>query len=179
MKNLTTLFCVLLIGTCCFNAADAQTRSDKKAARIEKMTQLINSHNYIFVADNANPTRGGTRTLTGEYDLTFAKDSVIAFLPYFGRAYLADYSGYDEGIKFTWTDVNYQVVSEKKGNTEILITPKDKDKNIGDAKAVQSMRLNISSDGYASLQIISYNRDPIIFYGTIEERKIPKVQASL
>ena len=91
----------MLIGICCFNTAGAQTKTDKKAARIEKMTQLINSRNYIFIADNVSPARGGGRSLTCEYYLTVAKDSVIAFLPYFGRAYLADYSGYDGGIKFT------------------------------------------------------------------------------
>jgi len=46
--------------------------------------------------------------------------------------------------------------------------------SLSDPKGVQSMRLNISPDGYASLQVTSLNRDPISFNGTIEEKTKPK-----
>src|ERR1700679_3931736 len=151
MKNLIKLFCALLISSCCFYTTKAQSK---------KTPQLVNDQNYVFVANYINPARGGGKALTDAYDLSVSKDSIITYLPYYGRAYLADYSSYDDGIKFTWTHFNYKITSvDKKGNFEILITPKDK--NLGDAKAVQSMRLYISSDGYASLQIINFNRDPV------------------
>jgi Domain of unknown function (DUF4251) len=177
MKNLIKIFCVLLIGSMGFNTATAQTRADKKAAKAASITKLIEDKNYVFVADYVSPTRGAGHALTSEYDLTIAKDSVIAYLPYFGRAYLADYGSTDEGIKFSWTKFDYKVTPDKKGDFEILITPVEK--NIGDAKAVQSIRLRISPDGYASLQVTSFNREPISFNGSIESRVKPKVQSAL
>jgi len=164
MKNLIKIFCVLLISPCCFYAAMGQSK---------KTPLLVNDQNYVFVANYINPSRGGGKALTNAYDVTVSKDSIVTYLPYYGRAYLADYGSTDEGIKFTWTHFDYKITSvDKKGNFEILITPKNK--SIGDTKAVQSMRLYISSDGYASLQITNVNRDPVSFNGTIEERIKPK-----
>jgi hypothetical protein len=169
MKNLIKIGCVLLIASCLLHTAFAQTKIDKKAARIAEINDLVNSRNYIFKANYVNPSRGGGKALTSDYDLVVAKDSIIAFLPYFGRAYLADYGSTDGGIKFTWTHFDYKATSGKKGNHEILIIPQNR--NISNPKDVQSLRLSISQDGYASLQIINSNRDPIIFDGTIEKRR--------
>lgn len=169
MKNSIKIGYALLIALCLLHTAFAQTKPNKKAARIVEVNDIVTARNYVFKANYVNPSRGGGRALTSDYDLIVAKDSIIAFLPYFGRAYLADYGSTDEGIKFTWTHFDYKATSGKKGNREILIIPQNK--NISNPKDVQSLRLSISEDGYASLQIINSNRDPIIFDGTIEKRR--------
>ena len=52
--------------------------------------QIVESKNYIFKAESVNPQRGRFRYLTSaEYDLVVTSDTVIAYLPYFGRAYSA------------------------------------------------------------------------------------------
>jgi hypothetical protein len=171
MKNLIKISCAMLITAFCLNTLYAQTKADKKSIKAAEITKMINTQNYIFVANYVNPSRGGGRALTSDYDLSVSKDSVIAYLPYFGRAYMADYGSTDGGIKFTWTHFDYTVTNKNK-NWDILISPKNK--NIGDPKGVQNIRLDISSDGYASLQVISENRDPISFNGNIQERVKPK-----
>jgi hypothetical protein len=130
---------------------------------------MVDDVNYIFEANYANPMRGGGRSLTSEYDLKVSKDTIIAYLPYFGRAYIAPTNPTEGGIKFTWTKFDYSVKQTKNGSWEILIKPKEK--NISNASDVQNLRLSISTSGYASLQVISSNRDPISFNGTIEEVK--------
>jgi len=171
MKNSIKLFYVLLISTGCFYTAGAQT-TDKKAAKTAEIKKLVNDRNFIFKANYVNPFRGAGRALTSDYDLTVLKDTIRAYLPYFGRAYTADYGSTDNGIKFTWTQFDYKITAGKKSGWDILITQKDK--NISNANAVQSLRLSVSSDGYASLQVTSVNRDPISFNGTIEEMPKPK-----
>jgi hypothetical protein len=162
VKKSFKIICTLIIGLLSLYSVSAQ---DKKAA----LMAAVNNRNFIFIANYVSPARGGGHALTSDYDVTLTKDSVITYLPYFGRAYMANYGSLDDGIKLTTTKFSYTQTTNKKGNVEILITPKEQ--NLTDALAVKSMRLNISPDGYASLQVISFNRDPIIFNGNIEERK--------
>ena len=159
----------MIIGSCCFYTAGAQTKTDKNAVKSAEVNKLIIDKNFVFNATYVTPLRGGGRALTSEYDLTVSNDAITAYLPYFGQAYLANYGSIDNGIKFNWTNFTYKETPDKKGNREILITPKDK--SASDPNAVQSLRLYISSDGYASLQITNMNRDPITFNGTIEPKK--------
>ena len=175
MKALTKIICALLIAGGVTQGAHAQaTKADKKVAKIAEIATLINTKNFVFMANYANPTRGmQSRALTSEYDLTLSGDTLTAYLPYFGRAYLADYySATEGGIKFTTTDFTYKVTKGKKGNFEILINFSKS--SLSDPRAVKTMRLDVTPDGYASLQVISLNRDPISFEGEIQKKEKPK-----
>ena len=50
---------------------------------------LVDSQNYLFTAQRADPTSARTRILTGDYTLQVTKDAIYCYLPYFGRAYVA------------------------------------------------------------------------------------------
>jgi hypothetical protein len=165
MKTLKNLLIMLLIVAAGSGAANAQTsRKDKHAAKEAAIKNSIDARHYTFVADYVLPQRGGARQLTSEYDLRVTKDSVIAFLPYFGRAYFdVPYNPTDGGIKFTSTKFDYKVNEKKKGGWDITIKP-------ADVKNVISLILNISTDGYASLSVNSANRDFITFNGYLKEK---------
>jgi hypothetical protein len=166
MKKLTKLVTVSILILSCWQLVTAQSsRSQKKAAKEAEVKKMVEDNNYTFVANFAIPQEGGTRQLTSTYDLRITKDSVIAFLPYYGRAYLAPINPTRGGIEFTSTNFSYDKGQRKNGNWDILIKPKDN--NITDWRDVEQLRLNISPDGYASLSIISSNRDPISFWGDI------------
>ena len=167
LKNISILFLLVFIS---INVTNAQsTGKDKKAAHALAIKNMVEAQNYVFKANYVMPMRGISRSLTSDYDLTVSKDTVSAFLPYFGRAYTAPYNPTDGGIKFTNTHFTYTSKPGKKGGWSIIIKPTGKDKNISDWRDVQILRLDISVDGYASLQVTSSNRDPISFNGTIEK----------
>ncbi len=174
MKLLRVLSFTVIIAFAGVTIANAQSKSkDRKAARIAEVKQIIEDQNFVFDANYVNPTRSAGRSLTSSYDLTITKDTIICYLPYFGRAYVAPpYGSSDGGIKFTNTNFSYVLKAGKKDGWSVTIKPKDK--NIGKWNDVQSMYLTISNDGYASLQVISSNRDPISFNGTIEKRSAKK-----
>lgn len=133
----------------------AQSGDEAENARI------VESKNYVFKAQSVTPQRGATRHLTSEYDLAVAVDTVISFLPYFGRAFSAPLNPGEGGIKFTSADFEYKASKKtKKKRWDITIIPKD---------AGQAYRLNLTifTNGYASLQVNSNNRQPISFYGYI------------
>jgi hypothetical protein len=171
MKTLFKLFLAFAIITGSVHFSNAQSsKKEKQAIKAAALRQMIDSSRYVFIANIAYPERGGERQLTSDYDLRVVKDSIIAFLPYFGRAYWGP-DGPDVtegGIKFTSTIFSYITKRLKNGNWEISIKPKDK--NINDWRDVQQLTLNVTKDGYADLQVISTHRDPISFNGYIEAK---------
>ncbi len=167
LNKIAIVFFLTFLGN---NMVSAQsTRKERKAARAAEIKSIVDARNYVFKANYVNPARGASTALTSNYDMVVSKDTIIAFLPYFGRAYLAPYNPAEGGIKFTNTHFTYSSKTNKGGNWTITIRPTNK--NIADWRDIQSMIFNISTDGYASLQVISSNRDAISFNGTIEKRE--------
>jgi hypothetical protein len=163
MKTLKIILIFLLIAGAGLNIVNAQSSSkDKKTTKVAAIKKNVESKRYTFLANYVLPQRGGGRQLTSEYDLRVTPDSVISFLPYFGRAYFdVPYGGGDGGIKFTSTKFSYEVKEKKKGGWEITIIPSD-------VKNLNRLFLSISSDGYASLSVNSANRDFITFDGYLK-----------
>jgi hypothetical protein len=124
---------------------------------------LLESKNFVFKAESVLPMGQGSKQLTSDYDVRFWSDSIISYLPYFGRAYSASY-GEGGGIQFTSTDFEYKSKARKKGGWDITIKPKD-------AEDIREMNLTVSESGSASLQVTSNKRQPISFNGYIAERK--------
>jgi hypothetical protein len=124
----------------------------------DPVRDAIESKHYVFKARTVMPATGGTRQLTSAYDLTVSEDSVVAFLPYFGRAYSATPGQANQGINFTSTDFTYSVKQGKKGGWMIEIKPKD-------AGDVQQLNLNLSKNGYGTLLVNNQNRQSISFTG--------------
>jgi hypothetical protein len=140
---------------------------DKKNDKQTAIKDMVETQQYIFKAQLASPMTGQQRTLTSDYDLTVSKSAVTSYLPYFGRAYAAPIDPSQGGIKFTSTKFQYIKEDSKKDGWDITIIPKD-------ASDVQKLYLHISSNGYATLQVTSINRQPISFNGRIEENKQSK-----
>ncbi|SFD90551.1 protein of unknown function [Chitinophaga sp. CF118] len=161
-KISTGLITLILLSS---SGLHAQKKDDLKKEAIE---QMVTSHNYVFKAQTVLPTGAvPNRQLTAEYDLQVSPDTIICYLPYFGRAYTAPMDPTKGGIKFTSTKFDYKETQRKKGGWDILIKPHD-------TQDASQLSLSISSTGYASLQVISNNRQPISFSGYIDKKKIKK-----
>jgi hypothetical protein len=158
MKNIKVSLILFAIGI--FGGSSVINAQEKKADEIKR---IVESQNYVFVPQMANPQIGSSRQLTPDYDLTIAKDTVISFLPYFGRAYVAPVNPSEGGIKFTSTKFDYKPSNDGK-SWKITIKPKD-------APEVQQLYLDIFDNGNATLQVISTNRQNISFTGYIKEGK--------
>ena len=129
-----------------------------------QVKNLVESKEFTFQARTVIPMTGGSRQLTSEYDVRFLGDSVISYLPYFGRAYSATYGTESGGIEFTSTKFDYKAKARKKGGWDITLKPQD-------VRNVEEIDLTISDDGSASLRVTSTNRQPISFYGVVVHRK--------
>lgn len=148
----------------------------------EVTNKIIAERNYIVVANFAMPMasadvgkalnsiaggqNSGNISLSGsQYNLKVTKDSVVAYLPYYGRAYSAPINPGEGGIKFTSKDFSYEQSKSKKGVYTIQIKTND----------VQNenyrLTLTVSEKGYASLTVNSINKQPITFSGVLDEQK--------
>lgn len=137
--------------------------------RVEKIKpgdidNLINSKNFTFIAERVNPFRGASRNLTSLYDVEIKRDTLICFLPFFGRAYQAPMDPSKGGIDFKSTNFSYNITEKSKDEWDIYIEPKDN-------SDVQTMIFSIFGNGNATLNIQNTHRDPISFYGRIEKNK--------
>jgi len=139
----------------------AQKKDSIKAAAIREM---VTNQQYTFKAQTASPLAGRLRQLTTDYDLKVSKEQIVAYLPYFGRAYSAPLDPSKGGIQFTSKDFDYKLTERKKGGWNVSIKTKD-------LAEAQQMELTIFSDGTASLQAISTNRQSISFSGYITTDK--------
>ena len=153
MKTFIVFFITIVSGSITLRA------QEKDAAEIQKM---IDAKNFIFKAETANPQSGRTRQLTPEYDVTISGDKIVCFLPYYGRAYNAPVNS-EGGIKFTSSDFSYDLKKIKKG-WEITMKPRD-------LTDVQQLYLTAFTNGRATLQVTSNNRQSISFNGYIERGK--------
>lgn len=172
MKTLKKLAFLVLV----FIAFKVNAQTDKATT-----LRIVEEKNYVFVATNAIPTNstdisnvmrkmsgntgGATINLTGSsYDVQITKDSVVAYLPYYGRSYSAPINPEDNGYKFTAKNFTYNAVKTKKGDWDISINTKDVKDNV-------RMTLNISAGGYATLSVVSNNKQSIMYNGYLSEIK--------
>ncbi len=150
-------------------------------AQIDKAIteKMITTKHFTFLATSATPMnaqdiskimgkmQGGMASslinLAGDgYEVKITADSVVAFLPYYGRSYSAPMNPGDGGLKFTSKNFDYKTKKEKKGNWSVDLIIKDANENY---------RLNfmISENGNSSLTINSNNKQSITYQGQLTE----------
>jgi len=128
------------------------------------LQQAVESKNFIFKAESVTPQRGSTRHLSPEYEIVVKTDTIISFLPYFGRSYSAPIDPSEGGIKFTSSDFDYVMGKKKKKGWEITVKLKD----VSDA---QNLYFSIFENGNASVRVVSNQRESISFNGSVQEGK--------
>jgi len=157
------LFSAFMAGTLLMSCGTTQTAAEKeqKALRIK---EKVESPKFTFYAKTAYPMRFRPIHLTGSYyDLKVSKDTVSAYLPYYGRAYVAPLDPTEGGIKFTSTKFEYKVEKGKRsGNWKITINTLDTGRGL-------SLFLDVWDNGSARLNVIDPDRQTIFFEGSIED----------
>lgn len=167
MKNQYILKSVLLAGIAIafgFNAVQAQSeKGEERISQQKSIASAIETQDFVFKAQSILPAYGYSRQLSGGYDLRITPDKVISFLPYMGRIYVPPVDPAEGPLRFTSTDFTYAERPQKKGGWSISIMPKD-------ARTVREFMLNVSEDGYATLQVSGNDRQPVTFYGYVTEK---------
>lgn len=151
--------CFLLIaGTVTPQRLLSQAGSDSsKAASLQKM---LEDQQYSFKPQSVTPLSGRLRQLDAGYELKVSKEKITCQLPYFGRAYSAPMDPAANSFQFSSTQFKHTVKARKKDGWNISIV-------YSDAGDVKQMQLTVFSNGSASLQATSNNRQSISYNGYI------------
>ena len=164
MKQKINHFSILLLLATILSITIPGCSSSKSTSNLDKeaVEEMINDHSFIFVAERMNPLRGRSRVLTSSYDVRVNNDSLVSFLPYFGRAYSAPIDPTNVGTQFTSTDFSYVIKAERNNQWRITLTPKD-------APSIQELSFTIFDNGTTSLSISSTSKDQISYEGYLKK----------
>ena len=169
INNSLTVVLLLFFTAVSITNAIAQEKSKKQLKeeqKLEKQKQIalvVESKEFVFVAERVIPQSGSALILTSEFDVTFHPDLIKSFLPFIGRGFSGIGYGGDEGMKFEGKPTLFQVENTKKGY-QIKIEVRGKTDSY-------SMMLDVYHNGNAYLTINSNNRSPISYDGTIDKLK--------
>ncbi len=130
---------------------------------LDAIVQAINNSRWTFTANNASPSYGNSRNLTGGFFITLQKDTLISALPYYGR--LNSAAGALEGNPLDFRSTNFTLSKEDRKGGGWIVTINRPDKE------VQSMIFTLYDNGSAHLNVVMTNRTGISFSGRVAPSK--------
>lgn len=157
-----------IIGLCLttiFIGCKTKELTAEQQIKAKEYAEKIEVRNFTFYANTAQPTGEPSVNLNYNYSLKVSKDTIVAYLPYYGRSYVAPISPININIDFVSTDFLYTESKNKNGSYEIKIIPKDITNRENEGIV---LILKISPSGYGTLNALLTNRKTISFYGVVE-----------
>lgn len=161
--NIAILFILITFGSTLaqnVKTSRIEKKAIKKALLIQQTTELIDSVKWQFNANEMVPMSGISKHLTSPYYVTINDTIIDSYLPYFGRAYSAEYASSESPMTFTAIIKDNDLKNKQKKGWLIKLKTTNK-------TDILIFTFSISPDGYATLNVNSVNRQPITYYGEI------------
>lgn len=146
---------VMIVG-----CATAEERAARAAEQAKAVKAALQERNYQIAVNRMYPSRGASKSLSYGYSVEVRNDSLISYLPYFGRAYDVPYGG-GNGLNFSAPIRNYQESQPKSNLRHIEIDVKNDED-------IYLYTLDIFDNGSTDINVRSRQRDPISFSGEME-----------
>ena len=105
---------------------------------------------------------GGMIPLTSPYQITIRGDSLYSSLPYYGRVYSYTLTR-ENGLNIQAPLLSYETKKGKKGDIHIKF-------QVRTANDLYKYHATIYDNNSAIIDVDMQNRQPIRFYGTLEEK---------
>lgn len=151
------ILAILLLYAC--GTARTAAEKEKLAADI---ANAVKAPDFTFKAKHAHPTGYRSVYLSPSYNVKVKPDTVVAYLPYYGRAYRAPMDPREGGYRFTSTNFEYRVnPGKREGNWEAVVTLRDLNRPV-------TFRFDIWENGTGRLDVTDSDRQGISFQGDIE-----------
>lgn len=157
MKNLFIIALTALATSMMLTACATQKdQSGKREAQAMKVSAALDARQYRIDIDRMIPMSGPSKTVF-DYFVELRNDSLISYLPYFGRAYNIPYGGGD-GLNFSAPIGSYNESFKRNGDRHIVIQLKNKEDSF-------IYTFDIYDNGRASLDVQSRQREAISYSG--------------
>lgn len=153
--------------------------TSRTALSADTVDKLINSEEFTFMAERAQPMGGDINNVlasmrnTQILDLTYGDGIVFkenlaqVHLPYFGRVYNPSLDPSKSGFIFESKDFNLDKIKNEEGKWIIRFSPKDQNH-------IRFMQLEIFKNGRAYLSVDATDRQAINYTGYIIENSSSK-----
>ena len=153
----------------CTSCGTARTSAQKAAddARVERLVkERLDARSFRIDVDRMLPIRGGSQVLTSPYDVTVDGKRLLSHLPYMGVAYNVPYGG-GKVLGFESDIASYRESINGPDSRRIVITTNN-------GEDVLTYTLIVYTNGNASVDVMSRNREPISFQGALNPDYDPK-----
>ena len=157
MKNRIIIIVMAAALAGCATTAERMEREARTAAQV---SEALASRHYTINVLMMYPQRGRAVNLTTNYSVEVKGDSLISYLPYFGRAYNVPYGG-GKGLNFIAPITGYQTETDRKGITRVVLTSENEEDHY-------RYILEVSSSGDSYIQVQSRQRDFIRYSGRMD-----------
>ena len=137
--------------------ATSEERAARAAEQKRKVLTALTQRNYKISIDRMYMSRGGSKSVSYGYSVEVRNDSLISYLPYFGRAYNVPYGG-GKGLNFSERIGSYRELMEKNGKRHIEIGLKNEEDTY-------LYTIDVFDNGNSSIDVQSRQRDPISYSG--------------
>ena len=173
-KCVFLMFLATLAMFSCTVSKTSQKRSEQQTLKTQVIRQQVDAQHYEIRVRQAFPLGRSPLTFSESFSLTISGDSIISYLPYFGRvhgfanggyyldywpdAYIKTYKG--KALNFTGTIREYQAtwLSDEKVRISIIVET-DED--------VYQYEVDVFVNGSANIRVMSRKLDYISFSGEI------------
>ena len=156
---------LLIAGVCSALLAGCGTlreSREERQARLERQSTLIaqavREGNFLVSIDRMIPHTGSVRQVS-QYSVQVQDNVITSYLPYFGQARKASFSG-GNALDFK-TEMSAYVVTPIEDGYRIRIQANTKEDRF-------IYTFNIYNEGSVTLDVLSDNRDPITYMGQFE-----------
>lgn len=141
--------------------------SEEKAAQMAELsanvTNALNNRDYTIAIDRMYPMRGSSRHISFGYSVEVRNDTLISYLPYFGRAYNVPYGG-GKGLNFSAPISSYQEYMKRNGLRHIEI-------GVTNEEDTYIYTIDVFDNGNSSVEVRARQRERISYSGNVEYGK--------
>ena len=134
-------------------------KDERRAKRAQAVEQALAARHYRVSVNMMYPRRGKAKTVSSDYGLEVKGETLVSYLPYFGRAYSVPYGG-GKGLDFTALISEYKAEKDDKGTTKISILVNNEEDDF-------SYFLTVFDNGQSTIDVRAREREPISFSGDL------------
>ena len=150
------LFAFTLIIAACSSLSSAE-RAERAAKVAQSVEKALAERRYTVSINTMLPRRGKVVNVSPDYSLEVKGDTLVSYLPYFGRAYNVPYGG-GKGLRFKAPITGYFVDSTHRNRHIIYIDAVDTEDSY-------SYIITLFDAGNAAVSVTPRQRSHIEFTG--------------
>lgn len=158
MKQFLVLLFVVVVAAC--STLKPAEKAEQQAKMAQAVAQALAERHYKVSVNMMFPRRGKPQNISPDFSLEVKGDTLVSYLPYFGRAYSVPYGG-GKGLNFTVPIAKYQTAKGRKGATLVSIKVKNEEDTY-------LYHLEIFDNGNTSIDLTAHERESISYSGRMD-----------